>query len=85
MAPPASNPSNSPALGLYLAQRVLLVTQDGRLLLGNLQGFDNVGSVVLSNTIERIFTASVEDIGGNTPGGVEEVELGLYVLRGDAM
>ncbi|CAO1625436.1 unnamed protein product [Parajaminaea phylloscopi] len=87
MAPPSHNPAaNNPALGLYLAQRVLLVTQDGRLLLGDLQGFDGVGSVILSNTVERIFTASGEDEdGGSVPGGMEEVELGLYVLRGDAI
>lgn len=89
MAPTASSTSSSasnPALGLYLSQRVLLLTQDGRLLLGDLQGFDNVGSVILSNTVERVFNPSSEDESGETtPGGVEEVDLGLYVLRGDAM
>lgn len=84
MAPPGASSSNaSLPLGLYLSQKVLLLTQDGRILVGVLQGFDAVGSVILSNTIERIFTAPDEDEGEQ--GGVEEVELGLYVLRGDAM
>lgn len=89
MAPPPgasahhNNSNTSLPLGLYLSQKILLLTQDGRILLGVLQGFDPVGSVVLSGTIERIFTAADPDEGEK--GGVEEVELGLYVLRGDAM
>lgn len=76
--------SHNPQLGLYLSQRVLLLTQDGRLLLGDLQGFDGLGSVILSNTVERIFTSS-ESAGDDGEAGMEEVDLGLYVLRGDAM
>lgn len=79
----AASQSTNPSLGLYLSQRVLLLTQDGRVLLGVLQGFDNVGSVILSDTKERVFSASDEEEG--TQGGVEEVDLGLYVMRGDAM
>lgn len=81
-APTSASSGAAPGLGLYLTQQVMLLTQDGRLLLGVLQGFDNMGSVILSNTIERIFNAVDE---GEEGGGVEEVELGLYVLRGDAM
>ena len=58
------------------AERVLLVTQDGRVLLGTLRGYDALGSLVLSHCIERIFSADA---------GVEEVPLGVYVLRGDSM
>lgn len=89
MAPSQSTTGNRPTtssntslpLGLYLTQKVLLLTQDGRILIGILQGFDAVGSVILSETIERIFNPADED----EEGGVEEVQLGLYVLRGDAM
>lgn len=85
MAPPPLTQSNtSLPLGLYLTQKVLLLTQDGRILVGELQGFDPVGSIILSHTIERIFTSKSTD-DDDEEGGVEEVELGLYVLRGDAM
>ncbi|KAI3629047.1 hypothetical protein CBS9595_000119 [Malassezia furfur] len=60
----------------YMEQRVLLVTQDGRVLLGTLRGYDALGSLVLSHCIERIFSADA---------GVEEVPLGVYVLRGDSI
>lgn len=54
----------------------MLVTQDGRVLLGTLRGYDALGSLVLSHCIERIFSSDA---------GVEEVPLGVYVLRGDSM
>ncbi|CAO1622247.1 unnamed protein product [Sympodiomycopsis kandeliae] len=85
MAPPPTSSNASLPLGLYLTQKVLLLTQDGRILIGELQGFDTVGSIVLSHTIERIFTAKSNDEDDEQEGGVEEVELGLYVLRGDAI
>lgn len=60
----------------HLAGQVLTLTQDGRVIVGTLCGFDNVGSVILSSCVERIFSMDA---------GVEEVPLGLYILRGDAM
>ena len=62
--------------GLTAAEQVLLITQDGRVILGTLRGFDAVGSIILSGCVERIFSADA---------GVEEVPLGLYILRGDSM
>ena len=41
---------------------------------GNLEGFDQTINVILSNSIERVY--SVDE-------PVEEVPLGLYVVRGD--
>jgi U6 snRNA-associated Sm-like protein LSm8 len=41
-----------------------------------LKGFDAVRNVVLSGCKERVFSAEA---------GVEIVELGLYVVRGDSM
>ncbi|CDS00381.1 hypothetical protein [Sporisorium scitamineum] len=64
------------ALQQYTNQRVLVITQDGRVILGTLRGSDSVGSIILASSIERIFS---------TEEGVEEVPLGLYILRGDSM
>lgn len=64
------------ALQTYLNERVLVITQDGRVLLGTLRGSDAVGSIILASSVERIFSADE---------GVEEVPLGLYVLRGDSI
>ncbi|KAG2067821.1 LSM-domain-containing protein [Suillus decipiens] len=54
--------------------RVLLVLQDGRAIVGVLAGYDQKSNVVLSDSKERIY--SIEE-------GVEEVELGLYLVKGD--
>ncbi|UZJ57135.1 hypothetical protein CBS101457_006455 [Exobasidium rhododendri] len=64
------------SLNVYLEKQVLAITQDGRVIVGTLRGVDNVGSVILSGCIERIFSAE---------SGVEEVPLGLYIVRGDAI
>ncbi|KAM0787834.1 U4/U6-U5 snRNP complex subunit lsm8 [Microbotryomycetes sp. NB124-2] len=55
-------------------ERVLIVTQDGRTIVGDLKGFDQTTNVILSHSTERVY--SLED-------GVEEVDLGLYLVRGD--
>ncbi|PWN32320.1 uncharacterized protein FA14DRAFT_127389 [Meira miltonrushii] len=64
------------ALHAYLDQQVLTLTQDGRVIIGKLIGVDGVGSVILSGCVERIFSADAP---------VEEVPLGLYLVRGDAI
>jgi U6 snRNA-associated Sm-like protein LSm8 len=43
---------------------------------GVLSGFDQKSNVVLSSSVERIYSADE---------GVEEVELGLYLVKGDMM
>ncbi|KAH8919572.1 Sm-like ribonucleoprotein [Atractiella rhizophila] len=58
----------------YVNGRVLVITQDGRVILGDLQGFDQTTNIILSSSVERVF--SPEE-------GVEEVPLGLYLIRGD--
>lgn len=55
---------------------VLAITQDGRVIIGTLSGFDSGGSVIISGSTERIFSPDA---------GVEEVPLGLYIVRGDSM
>ncbi|EST05038.1 Ribonucleoprotein LSM domain protein [Kalmanozyma brasiliensis GHG001] len=64
------------ALQQYVDQQVLVITQDGRVIVGTLRGSDAVGSIILASSIERIFSADE---------GVEEVPLGLYILRGDSI
>ncbi|EUC65443.1 U6 snRNA-associated-like-Sm protein lsm8 [Rhizoctonia solani AG-3 Rhs1AP] len=58
----------------YVDRKVLLVLQDGRAIVGTLFGFDQRSNVVLSESVERIY--SIDE-------GVEEVPLGLYLVKGD--
>lgn len=58
----------------YIEKKVCLITNDGRNLIGTLLGFDQVCNVILNKSIERVFSADA---------GVQIVELGLYVVRGD--
>ncbi|KAG8931626.1 hypothetical protein FRC02_002448 [Tulasnella sp. 418] len=60
----------------YVNRRVLLILQDGRSIVGTLEGFDPRSNVVLSESVERVY--SMEE-------GVEEVELGLYLVKGDTI
>ncbi len=58
-----------------MAEKVSVLSNDGRILVGNLKGCDNLTNIILTAAVERIFG---ED-------GVETVELGLYIIRGDSM
>ncbi|KAJ6588939.1 hypothetical protein B0H19DRAFT_922479 [Mycena capillaripes] len=58
----------------YVDRRVLLMLQDGRVIVGVMAGFDQKSNVVLSESKERIYSMDV---------GVEEVPLGLYLVKGD--
>ncbi|KAI0032873.1 hypothetical protein K488DRAFT_48954 [Vararia minispora EC-137] len=58
----------------YVDRRVLLILQDGRAIIGTLAGYDQKSNVVLSDSKERVY--SMDD-------GVEEVPLGLYLVKGD--
>lgn len=53
---------------------VSVITNDGRHVIGTLRGVDPVTNIVLSGCKERVYS---ED------DGVQEVDLGLYILRGD--
>lgn len=61
-------------LSSYVDKTVSIVTNDGRILIGTLRGFDQSCNVILENTVERIFGTEV---------AMQEVAVGLYVLRGD--
>ncbi|RDX42440.1 hypothetical protein OH76DRAFT_1488649 [Lentinus brumalis] len=60
----------------YVDHRVLLILQDGRAIVGVMAGFDQKSNVVLSDSKERVY--SMEE-------GVEEIPLGLYLVKGDQM
>lgn len=53
-----------------------MLTNDGRILLGKLEGFDQTLNIILSSTVERVFSLEA---------GVESIDLGVYVIRGDNM
>ena len=59
---------------LYLNKVVQVVTNDGRNIVGLLKGFDQSTNVVLEDCNERVFSSTA---------GVEQVALGLYIVRGD--
>jgi U6 snRNA-associated Sm-like protein LSm8 len=54
---------------------VYVLTCDGRVLVGTLVGNDQVQNLILNDTVERVYSSSAD----------EEVELGLYVVRGDSL
>eukprot|EP00929_Paragymnodinium_shiwhaense_P117615 TRINITY_DN8844_c0_g2_i2.p2 TRINITY_DN8844_c0_g2~~TRINITY_DN8844_c0_g2_i2.p2 ORF type:complete len:115 (-),score=23.13 TRINITY_DN8844_c0_g2_i2:92-385(-) len=61
-------------LETLIDQQISVVTNDGRLFVGLLRGFDQTSNVVMSDCQERVF---------DSDKGVEQVVLGLYVVRGD--
>ena len=73
-APAPAKPASllQPLVGLV----VLVVTLEGRTVVGTLKGYDSVGNVVLSDAHERLFSPD---------RGMEREPLGLYLIRGDAL
>ncbi len=57
----------------YVDRVISIITNDGRNILGKLRGFDQTTNLILEGCTERIYS---ED------EGVEELELGLYLIRG---
>ena len=64
----------SAALEGYVNRLVSVITADGRNFVGTLKGFDQVINLILEDTHERVFSTST---------GVEQVVLGLHIVRGD--
>lgn len=77
----------------YVDRRIFLVLQDGRAIVvcisisprflphhllaqGKMAGYDQRSNIVISECKERVY--SIED-------GVEEIPLGLYLVKGDMM
>uniref|UniRef100_A0A3B5LZ50 U6 snRNA-associated Sm-like protein LSm8 n=1 Tax=Xiphophorus couchianus TaxID=32473 RepID=A0A3B5LZ50_9TELE len=63
----------STALESYI-NTVAIVTSDGRMIVGTLKGFDQTINLILDESHERVFSSTQ---------GVEQVVLGLYIVRGD--
>lgn len=59
------------------AEKVLILTVDGRTLIGDLLSTDQTTNLVLANTVERIIRTPDDD----EPSA--EIEHGLYLIRGD--
>lgn len=62
------------ALESYVNKTVSVVTADGRIIVGLLKGFDQTINLILDESHERVYSSSE---------GVEQVILGLYIVRGD--
>ncbi|KAJ5727838.1 small nuclear ribonucleoprotein LSM8 [Penicillium malachiteum] len=65
------------SLQSYINKKVLILTVDGRTLIGNLISTDQLTNLVLTDTVERIIRTPEDD----EPSS--EIEHGLYLIRGD--
>ncbi len=61
-------------LDAYVNKSVTIVTSDGRSIIGSLRGFDQTINIILDDSYERVISAT---------DGVEQVLLGIYIIRGD--
>ncbi|KAH6568452.1 hypothetical protein BASA50_003917 [Batrachochytrium salamandrivorans] len=62
-------------LAPFVHSVVEVVTNDGRVILGKLEGFDQTTNLILSSAKERVFSGE----------GSQDLSLGLYVVRGDSI
>ncbi|VDO95706.1 unnamed protein product [Soboliphyme baturini] len=62
------------ALDSFLNKMISVITGDGRNIVGVMKGFDQTVNVILEDSCERIF---------NSQQGIEQVPLGLYIIRGE--
>jgi U6 snRNA-associated Sm-like protein LSm8 len=53
---------------------VTVITCDGRVIIGELKGYDQLQNLILCQSQERVFSMD---------SAVEVVPLGLYMIRGD--
>jgi U6 snRNA-associated Sm-like protein LSm8 len=58
----------------YVGETISVITNDGRNIVGVLQGFDQSTNIVLTDCHERVYS---------TDAPVEQEVLGLYLIRGD--
>ncbi|KAL1996700.1 hypothetical protein VTN49DRAFT_7565 [Thermomyces lanuginosus] len=65
------------SLSSYVNKKVLVITVDGRTLLGTLLSTDQLTNLVLSETVERIIRTP------DDPEPSSQIEHGLYLIRGD--
>jgi len=57
----------------FLQQKISILTNDGRNLVGTLRGVDQCINGIVEDCQERVYTTQ----------GVNKVDLGLYIVRGD--
>ncbi|KAK7207710.1 hypothetical protein BZA70DRAFT_22622 [Myxozyma melibiosi] len=63
-------------LQAYVNQTIIVITSDGRLFTGNLQGYDQQTNLILADTKERVITPDEP---------TEILDLGVYLIRGDSV
>ncbi|ONI09577.1 hypothetical protein PRUPE_5G245700 [Prunus persica] len=66
--------SSGPGLESLVDQTISVITNDGRNIVGVLKGFDQATNIILDESHERVFS---------TKEGVQQLVLGLYIIRGD--
>ncbi|KAB0791509.1 hypothetical protein PPYR_03309 [Photinus pyralis] len=64
----------SSGLDVFVNHTVAIITSDGRNFIGTLKGFDQTINIILDESHERVYS---------TATGVEQVMLGLHIIRGD--
>ncbi|KAJ4713956.1 U6 snRNA-associated Sm-like protein LSm8 [Melia azedarach] len=66
--------STGPGLESLVDQQISVITNDGRNIVGVLKGFDQATNIILDESHERVYS---------TKEGVQQLVLGLYIIRGD--
>ncbi|XP_019446815.1 PREDICTED: sm-like protein LSM8 isoform X2 [Lupinus angustifolius] len=66
--------SAGPGLESLVYQTISVITNDGRNIVGVLKGFDQATNIILDESHERVYS---------TKEGVQQLVLGLYIIRGD--
>lgn len=66
--------STGPGLESLVDQTISVITNDGRNIVGVLKGFDQATNIILDESHERVYS---------TKEGVQQLVLGLYIIRGD--
>ncbi|KFM29338.1 N-alpha-acetyltransferase 38, NatC auxiliary subunit [Auxenochlorella protothecoides] len=66
--------SNEAGIRPYVDTTISVITNDGRSIVGVLRGFDQTCNLILDECHERVYSSKA---------GVEQLVLGLYVIRGD--
>ncbi|KAG5530914.1 hypothetical protein RHGRI_025758 [Rhododendron griersonianum] len=59
---------------LLATETISVITNDGRNIVGVLKGFDQATNIILDESHERVYS---------TKEGVQQLVLGLYIIRGD--
>ncbi|CAM0909269.1 unnamed protein product [Alopecurus aequalis] len=66
--------STGATLESLVDQVISVITNDGRNIVGTLRGFDQATNIILDESHERVYS---------TKEGVQQLVLGLYIIRGD--